>query len=343
MPGRTPGEQPTLATVLQQSLETLSQCGPGRITDNTTVGDIERELLRQKIEPGSILAEGALHIYRGLAGDGARGARDGLEFLLADKRPASELLYTSSPTVQWSLDPKMVLRAVVAANRTVELAHDLLMSNDVPIFKLLGLRNLSSFVGEIFAGEIYKLQKDRFLPNPNQDGYPDLMAMTPEGAAYVEERKRRGQMHDKEFWSPFPSGGIEVKATCGNTPSSKEMPKPKIGESRIPILVSAEWKAHHRNTNNLLGIYWDFVAGLPTVLAAFFRNDLTKDDWGKVVIPKEDGGNTTSVSIMMRGGVKKMGDGWLVLPKDSAMLKALCQSRVFGVDPKSFPKLCSKL
>jgi len=114
-------------------------------------------------------------------------------------------------------------------------------------------------------------------------------------------------MSDKSFWSPYPHGGIEVKATCGNTPSAKEQAKPQIGESRGHILQSAEWKAHHRETNNLLGIFWDFVDGLPTVLAAFYRNDLTSADWGEVIKPTDGGGRTTSVSIMNRTGVKKMG------------------------------------
>jgi len=185
-------------------------------------------------------------------------------------------------------------------------------------------------MGEIFAREVYRLMKDRLLPNPNQDGYPDLIALTPKGVEYVEKHRRLGQMSDKSHWSPFPFGGVEVKSTCGNTPPASEMAKPSIGESRLPILVSAEWKAHHRETNNLLGVYWDFVDGLPTFLAIFFRNDLVKDDWGRIVQPREGGGRTTSVSIMKRKGVRKMGAGWLVLPDDDEMLARLGQRTVFA-------------
>ncbi len=181
-------------------------------------------------------------------------------------------------------------RAVHASNRTIEIIHDLSVANNVPIFQLLGLRNLSSFVGEIYARELCAIERGKFFSNPNQDGYPDLCALTPKGKKYIAEREQRGQMCAKQFWSHYPFGGVEVKGTCGNTPAAKKCPKPKIGESRYPILVSAEWKAHHRETNNLVGIFWDFIDGLPTVLAVFFRNDLTVADWGKIIHPKENGG-----------------------------------------------------
>ncbi len=123
--------------------------------------------------------------------------------------------------------------------------------------------------------------------------------------------------------------------------SASVQAKPKIGEARIPTLVSAEWKAHHRDTNNLLGIFWDFVDGIPTVLAAFYRNDLTTEHWGEVVKPKEGGGKTTSVSIMTRTGVKRMGEGWVVLPKLLAYRDVICQTKVFNVTNAIMSLACS--
>lgn len=52
---------------------------------------------------------------------------------------------------------------------------------------------------------------------------------------------------------------------------------------------------------------------MPTVVACFYRNDLTIDDRGKIVQPKSDGGRTTSVSIMTSLGVKKMCAGWIAV------------------------------
>jgi hypothetical protein len=154
----------------------------------------------------------------------------------------------------------------------------------------------------------------------------------------MDLRLQRGEMTAKEFWSPFPYGGIEVKGTCGNTPAARIIPKPKIGESRYPILYSAEWKAHHRQTNNLAAIYWDFVDGLPTILAVFFRNDLVIEDWGEIIQPKEGGGKTTSVSIMTRPGVEKMTHGWIVLPDDEEILQRLTQPRVFPLSTQEMSK-----
>src|SRR5439155_5957243 len=141
---------------------------------------------------------------------------------------------------------------------------------------LLELRNLSALIREIFDKEVGRAYNKVFMKNPNQNGYPDLLALTPEGRKYIEKATTNGSIKtDKNLWSPYPFGGIEVKATCGNTPPASKVAKPKIGESRINVgLQSAEWKAHHQLTRNLLGIFWDFVDGLPTVLATFYRNDL---------------------------------------------------------------------
>ena len=114
----------------------------------------------------------------------------------------------------------------------------------------------------------------------------------------------------------------EVKATCGSTPSASITPKPLIGEQRIDFLTSFDWKAHHRETNNLLSIFWDFIA----IAACFYRNDLTIDDWGKIVQPKSDGGRTTSVSIMTSSGVKKMCEGWIAVIDSEPYIKAFANS-----------------
>lgn len=302
---------------------------------NDTLDCVEEAIKSIGSSVGDVLAEATRLCFK----TDQRNQRDSLEYLLADRRSPAALVYTDSQAlVMESLDPPTVLAAVRESNRVLELLHDMAVRNGVPIFALLGMRNLSSFVGEIFKSELCKLALDRFAPNPHQDGYPDLLALTPEGVKYMAERARLGQLSDKSFWSPFPYGGVEVKATCGNTPPAKKMPKPGIGESRWPILLSAEWKAHHRKTNNLIGIFWDFIDGLPTVLAAFYRNDLTIEDWGEVIKPKTDASSTTSVSIMRRGrvgqevGVKKMARGWIVLPKDPEIRAALTQRNVFHLE-----------
>ena len=81
-----------------------------------------------------------------------------------------------------------------------------------------------------------------------------------------------------------------------------------------------DWKAHHRETNNLLGIYWDFDQDtrLPIIAGTFFSNTLTEEDWGKIVQPKEGGGRTTSVSIMQKSGIYKMYKNWITVKSEKA-------------------------
>lgn len=147
------------------------------------------------------------------------------------------------------IDVQDVHQAVLLANDTIALIYALTVSRSVPIFKLLGLRNLSSFVGELFASQLNSAMEGKVMPNPHQDGYPDLMAMTSEGIDYYNKAVEKGETV-KQQWSPFPYGGIEVKSTCGNTPAASKVPKPAIGSSRIELLDTFEWKAHHRDTNN---------------------------------------------------------------------------------------------
>lgn len=339
----TPREDLGLSEIIARAiaLATEGEEHPVGLTEESRIVDVAATLSAKGGKVTRMLAEAALVSFRQNGVNGPRTLRDGLEFYTADRRTVSELVYTEKSSVRWHLEPEVVQKALLGANRTIELIHDVAASNNAPIFELLGLRNLSSFVGEIFAGALRELYAERFLRNPNQDGHPDLMALTPEGQRYIRERTNNGELdRNKRHWSPYPFGGVEVKATCGNTPPARRVAKPLIGKARIPILQSAEWKAHHRETNNLLGVYWDFVDGLPTVLAAFFRNDLRPEDWGAVIRPGPES-RATSVSIMTRQGVCKMGAGWVVLPKHHEFMVGLTQRRVFNVTDELFDRFCS--
>ena len=129
---------------------------------------------------------------------------------------------------------------------------------------------------------------------------------------------------DKAPFSPFTGGGIEVKATCGAVPTPaacqrRGFAKPEIGDTRAGKLTGYDWKAHHRETNNLIGILWDFTGRIPEIVALFFSSDLQIGDWGDIVQPHEGGGRTTSVSIMTRPGVRKMAEGCLYCKDEPAI------------------------
>jgi hypothetical protein len=210
----------------------------------------------------------------------------------------------------------MVERATIATNA---ICADL--NSRVPfIFSILAMRNLSAFVGGIFANELERESQDLLRLNPHQDGYPDLLLM--DGVGLNEWKRCFLQLQEKGPFSPFPPGGLEIKATCGDVPSASQLSKkgvrkPVIGDERIDLVSGVNWKSHHRNTNYLIGLLWDFFDGSPAVAAVMSSDSLTTDDWGKIVSPKEGGGNTTSVSIMNRAGVRKMAQNTVLVATDT--------------------------
>jgi len=216
--------------------------------------------------------------------------------------------------------------------RALRDVHEVIekITKDIPvdIFSILGMRNLSAFIGELFAKSLAQESNGRYISNPHQDGYPDLLLMNDRGAELFEEIKQKAGLRDKSPFSPFPNGGLEIKATCGSVPTPAQcakigIEKPDMGETRIHVLRGYDWKAHHRETNNLVGILWDFINGTPHIVAVFFGTNLDEQDWGKIVQPREGGGRTTSVSIMPRHGVKKMYCNWIAVLKDPAYVKFL--------------------
>jgi len=199
---------------------------------------------------------------------------------------------------------------------------------DVDVFAILGMRNLSAFIGELYGAAVIKEAKGLFLKNPHQDGYPDLLLMDDRGQRLWKELQ--GRLREKTPFSPFATGGIEIKATCGSVPTPDQckrlgIVKPDLGEERIGVMRGYDWKAHHRETNNLIGLLWDFIGGSPRIVAVFYCSALTDQDWGKIVQPREGGGRTTSVSIMSRHGVQRMYQGWLYVIRDTPYIEFIDQ------------------
>lgn len=148
------------------------------------------------------------------------------------------------------------------------------------------------------------------------------------GIDIFNQLKAQGKLQEKAPFSPFANGGIEVKATVGSVPTPKECAgrgtlKPDMGDTRINVLKGYDWKAHHRETNNLIGLLWDFIDGVPRIVAIFFCSSLSINDWGAIVQPREGGGRTTSVSIMTRAGVKQMYNNWKCVIEDPQYIQFL--------------------
>lgn len=242
------------------------------------------------------------------------------------------------------LTPKDVADAMNFANKALKELSDTTMRFDINIFETLGMRNLSGMIGEYLARSVVKISKGKLESNLHQDGYPDLLLVdTSEKKSYFDTlytiQNGRKYPKNKDCFSPFQYGGIEVKATCGSTPSASQarnITKPLIGEQRVSLINSFDWKAHHRTTNYLLGVLWDFIDGLPTYVAAFYQDQLTVEDWGKIVQPKEGGGRTTSVSIMKSQGIKKMCNNWVAVIDDPKYIELLSKEKWIGYSVKPF-------
>jgi hypothetical protein len=233
------------------------------------------------------------------------------------------------------LRKEQIISAINYSNEAIKRLSDATSDFDINVFDSLGMRNLSSFVGEFFVKSIEKASDETLAKNPHQDGYPDLLFVDSiDKKEYLRtllfEKDGKFYPVSKSAFSPFSFGGIEVKATCGNTPSASIVPKPLIGEPRISLMTSFEWKAHHRETNYLLAILWDFIDEIPVITACFYRNDLTPDDWGNIIHPIENGGRTTSVSIMKQSGVKKMCSGWIAVLDDNEYIDKLANRKWIG-------------
>ena len=205
-----------------------------------------------------------------------------------------------------------------ALQRTNEVFKDL--SKVAPyVYELLGLRNLSSFVGAAFAMELQNSSNGLLMLNPHQDGYPDLLLLDEVGTK--ELKKFENQMNEKQPFSPFSAGGVEIKATVGDVPSSKTLTskgqtKPHIGVTRVELISGINWKSHHRDTNHLLALIWDFKDSIPAIMVVSYSSKLVQTDWGNIVQPIAGGGRTTSVSIMSKSGVEKVLNNTLLIIDD---------------------------
>lgn len=233
------------------------------------------------------------------------------------------------------LTTQEVVDAINYANNALLKLNEVTQEFDINIFETLGMRNLSGMVGEYFARSIMRLSNGKLQSNLHQDGYPDLLLTDTQEkkdyfkTLYTIENGKKYPI-SKEVFSPYKYGGIEIKATCGSTPPANLVPKPLVGEQRVALVNSFDWKAHHRTTNHLLAILWDFIDGNPTIVACFFQDNLEIEDWGHIIQPHEGGGRTTSVSIMQKSGIKKMCDGWVAVLDDPQYIELLSNKKWLG-------------
>jgi len=191
---------------------------------------------------------------------------------------------TSLPLQSGSISIDVFVKAATNVNERLRAATATTGKVKLDLYEIIDLRMLSGLMGEMFSAEVCRLD-DRLMKNPNIDGYPDLCDVSMPG-----QRERVAKLSLEKFLA-YEHGGFEVKNTFGVKKSNTHI---LARASRIQrIQKKLVWKAHHRETNNLFAIHSDYVDSIPQVVAGFYSDNLTEDDWTVKQQPK-DGSTMTS-------------------------------------------------
>ena len=158
----------------------------------------------------------------------------------------------------------------------------------------------------MLSTEICKLEK-RLYKNPNIDGYPDLCDISRPGTAALVKT-----LSLSNFLS-YDDGGFEVKNTFGVKKQNTHIAAREV--RLLKIQKRLVWKAHHRETNNLIAIHSDYIDGIPQIIAGFFSDKLTEVDWTAKQQPK-DGSTMTSFCQTTPEAFEKLKSGLNFYMKD---------------------------
>ena len=215
----------------------------------------------------------------------------------------SPVAYTSKASGKKAEIPASdVINMVAKANNYLLALKGLFKELDFDIYKTLGQRNLSGFIGEVFS-RVFAREARGFVVNPHADGRPDLLDISTEEAlqhyhAKCFVRSKDGSLApNKSHLAPFKYGGIEVKASIGNHPNDyKTLLKEDgnsdgftVGTPRVKYLSSITYWGHHPDCDNLMGLYYDYyreLDGTPQILAVMHAELDPAKDWSKVSIGK---------------------------------------------------------
>ena len=192
-----------------------------------------------------------------------------------------------------------IFNALLSTNKLLHKIYTETESLHLNIFEVIDFRVFSGMIGEIFSQELESINNN-LIKNPFISGYPDLLQVSNEDMiTYYKNCDNSGLLN-------FKFGGLEVKNTFGTKKSGCDI---LMGDERIySINKKLDWKAHHRNTNFLIGILSDYIDGIPQIVALCYCDPLTIDDWNKKQNPKGDSA-MTSFSTIGTTGYNKMKNG----------------------------------
>ena len=215
---------------------------------------------------------------------------------------------------------ELVVKAMVNANHYLDSLESLFDKLNFEIYETLGQRNLSGFVGEIFARFLAN-EVDELAANPHADGRPDLIDISSEiSKTYLTEHclvaSSNGEiMPVRSNLAPYKYGGIEVKTSIGNPKSGykKQLMADRglsgfsVGEPRVDYLASITYWGHHTSCSNLVGLYYDYFCPddrIPQILAAMHSELDPNSDWHAVSIGKKGSKKTSNTSLTAAGKSK---------------------------------------
>ncbi len=184
-------------------------------------------------------------------------------------------------------------RALINTNEKIKEIG--FVDDGINLFNIIDFRVFSGMIGELFAKEL-SLVNNRLERNPNLNGYPDLLNIaSPKAKIYFENCEQNKFLR-------FKYGGIEVKNSFGTKKSKTNIVN---GDQRIEFINNKiDWKAHHQETNYLIGLVSDYINSVPKIVAVCYSNDLEKNDWNKVQKPKGDSAMTSFTAITREGYAK---------------------------------------
>jgi len=181
------------------------------------------------------------------------------------------------------------------------------------IFRIGGTKNLK--VSDIFASQLNNLLGEQTQITESISGYPDLPAMTTETRKYLFENCGK-----KSIWKDWPYGGIEVKGNFCGTDTMKDFAWNCNADFKLRKTMKPNWSAHHQENKSLLGIAWHWDKDkIPFIVAAFWSNNLTINDWGEVA----EGKKVTNVCSLNKNGLKKIYNGWIIVIDDDKYIQSL--------------------
>ena len=210
---------------------------------------------------------------------------------------------------------KMVAKAAKMTNEY--LASKITTDDDVDFFSSMTEGGaLSSAIGSSFNKNLVKVCGGNIVTNPVKGGNPDILNIsTPDGREifnnYISKRGTIVEvLNPKEFGYTKKSklDGAETKCTSFTKTLKCVF---DWGLQRVTQSNKFTYSAHHND--NLIGIIWDFVDGIPQIVAAMY-SILEKEDWGNP--HKTEGNKSTNGYSLNAAGIDKMKHGWLCVLDD---------------------------